>query len=457
MSRPPPRTPLAHPRGSFQTESLEPRRLLAVAYPSNLEQYAVEVINRARANPAAEAARLGIDLNEGLAAGTISAAAKQPLAVSPILTASARGHSQWMLNNDVFSHTGSGGSNPNDRMAAAGYKFIAPWNWAENIAWRSSKRGTMTAANIDQLQEDLFVDTPIADRGHRINMLNSAVREIGAGFLSGSFQGYSHAGMLTTDFASTAGNAFFTGVAYQDNVTKDNFYTPGEGLAGVTVTATRVSDSAVFSTTTFPSGGYSLQVPPGTYQVMASGAGLAQPTAFSSVVIGSENVEKDFVKASTSTPPMSAQKRPTAALMRALRMRFGQRYYAFDITYNDNVAVNGATFDNSDILVTGPDGFARLANFNAGDRSNGTPRLIDYVVKGPGGAWDSSENGVYTITLQPKQISDTSGRVAVSVQLGAFSVKIAAAPSPAAVVAPVTTSAAAVRQKDQTDDLAVFA
>jgi hypothetical protein len=44
------------------------------------EQLMLELINRARANPVAEASRDGIDLNEGLAPGTISAAAKQPLA-----------------------------------------------------------------------------------------------------------------------------------------------------------------------------------------------------------------------------------------------------------------------------------------------------------------------------------------------------------------------------------------
>ena len=51
---------------------LESRRLFAAVYPSNYEQYLVELINRGRANPAAEASRYGIDLNEGLAAGTPS-------------------------------------------------------------------------------------------------------------------------------------------------------------------------------------------------------------------------------------------------------------------------------------------------------------------------------------------------------------------------------------------------
>ena len=120
-------------------ETLEPRSLFAAVAPTDAEQYLVELVNRARANPTAEAARFGIDLNEGLAAGTISAAPKAPLAINPFLTDSARGHSRWMIDNDVFSHTGAGGTSPMQRMQAAGYVFN-PSSYAagENIAWRGT-------------------------------------------------------------------------------------------------------------------------------------------------------------------------------------------------------------------------------------------------------------------------------------------------------------------------------
>jgi len=106
---------------SHWLESLESRRMLSAAYPTDLEQYVIELINRARANPAAEAKRDGIDLNEGLPAGTISTAAKQPVAVNPYLVDSARKQSQWMIDHTAFSHTGANGSTPADRMKAAGY------------------------------------------------------------------------------------------------------------------------------------------------------------------------------------------------------------------------------------------------------------------------------------------------------------------------------------------------
>ena len=53
------------------------------------EQLLLELINRARTFPLAEAAYYGIDLNEGLAPGTISNSAKQPLAPNASLLQSA--------------------------------------------------------------------------------------------------------------------------------------------------------------------------------------------------------------------------------------------------------------------------------------------------------------------------------------------------------------------------------
>src|SRR3954470_25001788 len=104
-----------------------------MAQPTAYEQYFLELVNHARADPAAEAARLGIGLNDGLSAGTISTAPKQPLALNPLLIDAAEAHSAWMLATDTFSHTGVNGSSPEDRMTAAGYAFSGSWTWGENI------------------------------------------------------------------------------------------------------------------------------------------------------------------------------------------------------------------------------------------------------------------------------------------------------------------------------------
>lgn len=283
---------------------LESRRLLAAVFPSNYEQYLVELINRGRANPSAEASRYGIALNEGVPSNeTISTAAKQPLAINSNLTDGARKHSQWMIDNDVFAHQGQGGSQPDDRMTAAGYTFTGNWTWGENISERgtsgSINQTTMTA----QIHSDLFIDSGIAGRGHRTNLMNGAFREIGAGITTGDFQGFNTL-MATEDFGTTGSSVFLTGVAYNDNaVSNDDFYTPGEGLSGVTITVKNASNnSTVVSTTTWSSGGYSVAVPAGTYNVVASGGALGGTVTYNNVVIGSQNVKRDFTTDTLDTP-----------------------------------------------------------------------------------------------------------------------------------------------------------
>lgn len=275
-------------------ERLESRRLFAAVYPTAVEQYELELINRARANPTAEAARYSIALNEGLPNGTISTAAKQPLAINPLVTDAARKHSQWMIDHDQFSHY-EGTADPGVRMRAAGYTFNAPWTWGENIGYRSQFPSVPDPATFAaRVHQDLFVDAGIDGRGHRTNMMSNAFKEIGVGVVSGSFNGY-NAVMVTTDFATSGTGSFLTGVAYTDNVTKDDLYTPGEGMSGVTVKAVRASDGATFTTTTWSSGGYSLKLSSGTYAVTGTGGELGtNVVAYPSVTIGSENVKRDF-------------------------------------------------------------------------------------------------------------------------------------------------------------------
>jgi hypothetical protein len=66
--------------------------------------------------------------------------------------------------------------------------------------------------------------------------------------------------------------------------------------------------------------------------------------------------------------------------------------------------------------------------------------VANYSVKGPGGSWDPSDNGVYTITLRAKAIADTSGKTAAGNILGRFTVIIPQASAPPVVVAPAVAT-----------------
>jgi uncharacterized protein YkwD len=281
-------------------ERLEPRQLLSAAYPTEFDQYLLELVNRARANPAAEAAFYRIDLNEGLASGTISATAKQPLAFNPYLIDSAQKHSQWMLDTNQFSHTGSGGSDPAARMRAAGATTLTAAG--ENIATCTNWSGMLGA--VDWCHEALFVDTNYPERAHRKNLLNGNWREVGIG--AKVEEDWFNTYMFTQDFCVVSSSAFLTGVAYDDQrIAKDNFYTPGEALAGITITATRRSDAKVFSTTTWSSGGYSLPLASGTYDIMATGAALGETVERRGVTVSGQNVKWDVLKPA-NLPPILA-------------------------------------------------------------------------------------------------------------------------------------------------------
>ncbi len=207
------------------------------------EQYLLELINRGRLNPVAEANRYGIDLNASLAPGTITGASKQVLAPNALLETAAIKHSQWMLATDIFSHTGAGGSTIATRANAEGYR----WNLlGENIAvWGTTGTLNLTSA-IEQHHRSLFLSV-----GHRTNLMNGSLSEVGLAQESGKFRfsptgAETNASMLTEFFGAQNGAKFLTGVAFND-LNGDGFYSVGEGRGNVsfiTANGSAVSEAA---------------------------------------------------------------------------------------------------------------------------------------------------------------------------------------------------------------------
>jgi uncharacterized protein YkwD len=275
---------------------------MSAVTPTAAEQYMIELINRARANPAAEAASFHINLNEGIAPATISAAAKQPVAFNPMLETAARSHSNWMIQTSTFAHN-EGSANPGAQMRSAGYAFKGTWTWGQNIAWRGSRPYSLPlVATVTQEHSDFSVDSTVPGRGHRIDMLNPSFKEVGVGIETGTFQGF-NAVLATQDYASQSGPSFLTGVAYSDAVARDHFYTPGEGLGGVVVTARRIDTGSTFSTSTWSAGGYALPLAAGTYDVTASGGALGGSVHYGLVTVGTFNVKADFTPGQATRPP----------------------------------------------------------------------------------------------------------------------------------------------------------
>lgn len=241
---------------------------------SAYEQYILELVN-------AERAKVGA----------------QPLVFNSNLNTSSELHSQWMIDTDIFSHTGLNGSDGGTRMRNAGYVFAGAWAWAENIAVQSTG-GAAGYQDEMLLLHNGLMNSP----GHKTNILNPTYREIGIGMEVGGYESWNVA-MLTENFAKSGLSVFLTGVAFDDK-DGDRFYDVGEALGGVTVKITNVSTGAVLTTTTQAAGGYQLALAAGSYNVTFSAAGLTDTT--SKVTIGANNVKLDWVDPATSgttTPP----------------------------------------------------------------------------------------------------------------------------------------------------------
>ena len=108
-----------------------------------------------------------IRLDEGLA----------PYARFRLLGDAARSHAQDLAANDLSSTTGSNGSTPGHRIAAAGY-----------TAWRSDDGAPVVGENVwvgvGSIDDALAYF--LGDETSRANLLSTAFREIGIGFTAGA-------------------------------------------------------------------------------------------------------------------------------------------------------------------------------------------------------------------------------------------------------------------------------
>jgi hypothetical protein len=311
---PPPAPPVVSAGAPFSilspnTPSAQP---YSIGDPTNDEQYYLELINRARANPTAEGIRLATTTDTNVLGAYASFGVnlvlmqaqfvlippQPPLSMNATLLNAARAHSQNMLQNNYQGHTGPDGSLT---TRLAGYTAGANgWSIGENVyAYSKSVWYGHAGFEVD------WGGTPLnggmqSPPGHRQNIHSQDFREVGIGNVIGSNGGSGGVGpqLVTQDFGTKGGLLpFVTGVVYRD-LNGNGFYDPGEGIGGVTVTIANVDTYAV----TAASGGFSVPVPgSGTYNVTFSGGSV--PTNQKGVsVVNAKNVKADYVVTGSATP-----------------------------------------------------------------------------------------------------------------------------------------------------------
>jgi uncharacterized protein YkwD len=311
----------------------------ATHQPTQHEQYMLQMINRARADGNAEMTRLGnasgVTVNEGPPSLSGNAwtifNSVPPLAWNTQLTSAAQSHADNLQSVDWFFNTATyggphsvnssfpgGASTANSRIAASGYVRTTSgvrtsgglFPGAENVSvgWASPQNGWSNAerlAAINSAHEGLFEDFSVAGRGHRNTTMLEHFRDIGIGTAFGIDDGGTKDSFyFVQNFgkSSTQTNPILTGLAYND-LDNNNFFTPAltptsESITGLTVQA-RQSGSVVASVAAFDTGGYSLPLAAGTYQIHFVKADGSEHSA-GTVVMGADNVELN-VKSPTFT------------------------------------------------------------------------------------------------------------------------------------------------------------
>lgn len=286
--------------------------------PDADEQHYIELINRARANPPAEGARLAVttdpDVLTAYSFYHVDLAMMQsefnalpplpPLAPNANLTAAARGHSAWMLAHATQSHNQTNPPNtPHDRILAAGY---VPLTTGENIFAYSENSWHGHAG----FQVDWGIGGTggmQVGRGHRMSIHSEDFREIGVGIVRGTNNGVGPQ-VVTENFGAPLSGAFFaTGVAYYD-LNNNNFYDGGEGISGLSVNV----QGAAMSCITASGGGWAVPIPnaAATRTITFSGLGLSRSVNLS--VPAASNAKADLKLpysppqiTSSATPPHS--------------------------------------------------------------------------------------------------------------------------------------------------------
>lgn len=231
-----------------------------------IQVYYLNRLNLIRENPGGYATSLGIDLNEGLAPGTISTDSLPPLRLETLLTTMSDGYSQEMLDLDFYSHDSPLSGGTRDRFDNSPYNYIA---YGENISIvpTSSTLDQFYAANM--MIEALFIDAGVVGRGHRVSMLNASYRDFGVGHKIGDWNGNTKTHILTMLFGlSSDSTTDIIGFVFDDQ-NSNGFFDIGEGISGTEIEVFNSESASMGSFFSDANGYYDIPLEAGTYTLKA--------------------------------------------------------------------------------------------------------------------------------------------------------------------------------------------
>lgn len=286
----------------------QPTKIYSHGDPTPDEQYMLELVNRARANPAEEGIRLMDTEDQRVQfayqffqinkASTKQAFAsypnRPPLAFHPALIAAARNHTADMIQANFQGHTSSNGDDLTKRFQKVGYQ--SQGMYGENVAaYSESVWHGHCGLNVDWGEQNQI------DLGHRENIMNFkqyVFTEIGVGIVrtNGGLQSGTVGPYVITQTFGMRQTRYITGVVYAD-ANNNGFYDQGEGLAGVEV---KPNDGEFYAVTS-SSGGYAIPFSGNGSVVIAASGGPLQSPMTKTISFNNENIKVDFVP--SAQPP----------------------------------------------------------------------------------------------------------------------------------------------------------
>ncbi|MBL8563552.1 MAG: hypothetical protein JNN06_14870 [Gemmobacter sp.] len=338
------------------------------------EQYALELLNRARLDPLGEARRFGIALNDGVDADDIiTAAPMQVLAYNAVTERAAELHAAWMIEKDIFGHKQGGAlDGVYERLMYVGFDpGRGTWGYGENLVAISS--GNMSDTAIMNEFHRQWMLSP----GHRSNMLADSFREIGYVHMEGDLLGRDQVGVEV--FGWSQSRVYVTGVAYEDR-DKNDFYSIGEGTGGAVFRIEGVGSSR-----TTAAGGYQALATAGEVVVRVTSPGSEASTRVM-LDLSDGNVKLDLVNGNLLRVSGDAAlvSGPVTAL---------EALGVLGISLKGNDANNQITGNGGANVLVGDAGSDRLTGNGGNDRlqgGEGADRLIggtgaDRLAGGEGG------------------------------------------------------------------------
>jgi hypothetical protein len=159
------------------------------------------------------------------------------------------------------------------------------------------------------------------------------------------------------------------------------------------------------------------------YQLNGTTPVTSSPTPSTPVVTTpSGSTDSGPLNSVPSTPVSSI---PQAKLVSAPTVTTSGLTQLIQVTYTDDQSILYGSLDSGDIWVTGPNGYATNAKFMYADAiANGSPRTVTYSVSAPGGSWDASDNGTYTLSMSKYAVYDMSGNDVAAGAIGSFGAQL---------------------------------